>query len=68
MLLHLAATLLQAFFPVLQEAGFLNVRHMTSHSMAIGAKMAPGISRLFVIIQKEVVQTINALPRDIQTK
>ena len=27
MLLHLAATLLQAFYPALQEAGFLNVRH-----------------------------------------
>ena len=36
MLLHLAATLLQTFFPALQQGGFLNVRQMTSHSMAIG--------------------------------
>ena len=27
MLLHLTATLLQAFFPALQEVGFLNVSH-----------------------------------------
>ena len=38
MLLHLAATLLQAFFPALQEAGFLN--YVRFHGDWC-AKMAP---------------------------
>ena len=40
MLLHLAATLLQAFFPALQEAGFLNVQYVTFHGNWC-AQMAP---------------------------